>query len=497
MLYAHTLGRAVRYYPDRAAFVDVDRRLSFAELAARVDRLAAELVVRGFLPGDRLALLLPNCLEYIELVYACCRLGVIVVPLNVRYAVPEIDEVLRDSTPKGLLRHSSLPRPTATVAWEVVLDQQPLAGNEAAPPEPFYGPEAIFGLFYTSGTTGRAKGVMLTHANLLANMHHSTRLLGIHGDSVWMHTAPMFHLADFPAILNSPAEGGGQACIPRFEPRAFCEAVQAMRVTHTILIPTMVNFLTQFEELDRYDLSSLELITYGGSPIAPEIIKRTREKLPHVKLAQGYGLTEAAPLLTRLADEDHTAGRILSCGQPCAGVELEIVDEQGRPVPAGQRGEIAARGANIMKGYWNKPEETARAIVDGWLRTGDVAWQDEGGFVYIVDRAKDMIVTGGENVYSTEVEAVVYDHPAVKEAAVIGIPDPQWGELVTVCVVVKDGATLAPEELTAHCRARLANYKIPRRIEFIAGELPKSGTGKILKRALREPYWKDAGRAVG
>jgi long-chain acyl-CoA synthetase len=263
----------------------------------------------------------------------------------------------------------------------------------------------------------------------------------------------------------------------------------------------MINLLTQCAEIGQFDLSCLKLLLYGGSPIAPDVIKRTREKLPGCRLAQGYGMTESSPLLTVLADEDHTGQRMLSCGRPIIGVELAIADEQGNPLPAGTPGEIVARGDNVMRGYWRQPEATRDAFVKGeiggWLRTGDIAYQDEDGFVYHVDRRKDMIVTGGENVYSSEVEAAIYSHPCVKEAAVIGIPDPKWGEVVMACVVLKDGAALTADELVAYCRGRLAGYKAPRRVEFIAGELPKSGSNKILKRQLREPYWKDAGRRVG
>ncbi|MGH9660997.1 MAG: class I adenylate-forming enzyme family protein [Bryobacteraceae bacterium] len=496
MLYAHTLGRAARYTANHLGVVDGERRYTYGELATRVERLAGRLTAMGFSPGDRLAFLLPNGCEFIELTFACARTGILAVPINTRYSVPEIDAVLADCTPRGLVRHESLPKPTVAVPWEVVLPGEPLEGSSDPAPGPLHDPAALLGLFYTSGTTGRAKGVMLTHANLLANMYHFNSWAPMRYPDVWLHAAPMFHVADFPTILICAASGLAQATIPRFDPRLFCEAVAREGVTATVLIPTMINFLSQCPDIARNDISSLKTILYGGSPMAPDILRRAREKLPGVRLSQGYGLTETAPLLTVLADEDHAGERILSCGQPPVGVELRIVDPEGNPVPVGTPGEIVARGANIMKGYWNQPEATRAALVDGWFHTGDIAREDSDGFFYIVDRSKDMIVTGGENVYSSEVEAAVYSHPAIKECAVIGIPDPEWGEIVAACVVVKDGAALAADDLVAHCRSRLANYKLPRRVEFIDGELPKSGSGKILKRTLREPFWKDQTRRV-
>jgi long-chain acyl-CoA synthetase len=227
----------------------------------------------------------------------------------------------------------------------------------------------------------------------------------------------------------------------------------------------------------------------------PELIDRTREALPRVKLVQGYGLSETG-FLTALLDDEHTGNRLLSCGRPCPGIDVRVVDESGTEVGPGRRGELVARGANVMRGYWNNPEETGCAFRGGLFRTGDVGYQDADGFFYILDRLKDMIVTGGENVYSGEVEAVIYGHPAVREAAVFGIPDPKWGELVTACVVLKPGRTLAADDLIAHCRRYLANYNVPRRVEFSETELPKSGAGKILKRILGERYWADQQPAV-
>jgi long-chain acyl-CoA synthetase len=336
---------------------------------------------------------------------------------------------------------------------------------------------------------------VVTHANMLANVEHFDYWMPHKDGAVHLHAAPLFHIADFPVMFAAPAFGAAQVTIPRFTPQDFCQTVERARASHTVLVPTMINLLTQFAELAKYDLASLEEIAYGGSPMAPELIRRTREVLPGVRLVQGYGLSETG-FLTALRDDEHVGRRLTSCGRRAPGIEVRVADASGAAVKIGEAGELVARGANVMRRYWNNSKETAQAFRDGWFRTGDVGHQDADGFFYILDRLKDMIVTGGENVYSGEVEAVIYEHPAVLEAAVFGIPDPKWGELVAACVVLKPGKALSSDELIAHCRESLANYKVPRRVEFSDTELPKSGTGKILKRALRERFWDHQERSV-
>jgi len=376
-----------------------------------------------------------------------------------------------------------------------VLDKEPWDIGNDSHPTTHYDPEAILALLYTSGTTGQPKGVMLTHANILANVDNFNYWMRYGEGAVYLHAAPIFHIADFPAMFAIPVFGGCQITIPKFSPQIFCETVERERVSHTVLVPTMINLLTQSPEAKKYDLSSLEVLAYGGSPMAPELIHRTRELLPNLKLVQVYGLSETG-FLTGLQDDEHTDDRLLSCGRPCPGVDVQVVDQSGRQVDAGHPGELVARGANVMSGYWNNPKETILAFRDGLFRTGDVGYQDTAGYFYIMDRLKDMMVTGGENVYSGEVEAAIYEHPAVREAAVFGVPDPQWGEIVAACVVLKPGKALTVDELITHCRQTLANYKIPRRVEFSETELPKSGSGKILKRTLRERFWAHQSRTV-
>jgi long-chain acyl-CoA synthetase len=495
MIYVHSLGRALRFYPERTALARDGRLLTFRELHTRVEGIAGTLTSHGFGVGDRLALLLPNGPDYIELVYACAMLGVIAVPLNTRLSTKEIDRVLEDASPLGLVRHSSLAVPGVRLSWQQAIDEEPLPIRSCSSRKVFYDPEAVLGLIYTSGTTGQPKGVMVTHANIVADIHNFNYWMRYTEGGIYLHAAPIFHIADFPSIFAAPAFGASQITIPKFSAQLFCEVVEREHVTHTVLVPTMINLITQFLETRKYDLSSLQVLAYGGSPMAPELVRRTRELLPKVKLVQVYGLSETG-FLTGLQDQEHTADKLISCGRPCPGVDLQVTDTSGKEVDAGQAGELIARGANVTRGYWNNPEETAEAFRDGFFRTGDIGHQDTAGYVYILDRLKDMIVTGGENVYSGEVEAAIYGHPAVYEVAVFGVPDPQWGELVVACVVLKPGATLTADDLIAFCRRSLASYKLPRRVEFSETDLPKNGSGKVLKKTLRERFWTHEQRAV-
>ena len=497
MIYVHSMGRGVRYYPDQPALtLSDDSRVTFVQLHDRVKRLAAALTQAGFQPGDRLALLLPNGPEYIELVYACGWLGIIAVPINTRLSPVEIDHVLADASPRGLIRHSTLPAPQSHVPREFILDQGHLDGLSGTCPDPCYDPQAILTLIYTSGTTGRPKGVMLTHSSVFANVNNFNYWMRYKEGGRYLHAAPIYHIADFPAMFAAPAFGACQAALPRFNASSFCEAVATERISSTVLVPTMINLLLQFVENNPSDLRSLEVLAYGGSPMAPDLIRRTRRLLPNVKLVQVYGLSETG-FLTGLQDHEHTDDHLISCGRPCPGIEVLVTDELGNPVETSKTGELVARGANVMSGYWNNERETAAAFRNGFFRTGDIGYQDREGFFYLLDRQKDMIVTGGENVYCGEVEAVILNNPAVREVAVFGIPDPQWGEIVAACVVLRPGMRLTVEDLVRYCRQSLANYKVPRHVAFSETDLPKSGPGKILKRLLRERYWVGAERSVG
>src|SRR5713226_2130450 len=496
MIYSNSIERATRHYPEQPALYVGEGRLTFRELHGRVMSLAAAITGRGFNAGDRLALLLPNRPEYLEFVYACSRIGVIAVPINTRLSVVEIDHVLADASPRGLVRHSSLPAPTVRVSWELIIDQEALDAPTDASPAAYYDPDAVLALIYTSGTTGRPKGVMLTHTNVLSDVRSFNYWMRYREGGAYLHAAPIFHIADFPAMFAAPAFGACQAVMPRFNASSFCDAVAKERISYVVLVPTMINLLLQFVENSPRDLSSLEVLAYGGSPMGPELIRRTRRFLPNAKLVQVYGLSETG-FLTGLQDNEHTDDHLTSCGRPCPGIDVQVTDESGNPLETGKRGELVARGSNVMRGYWNNELETAAAFRNGFFRTGDIGYQGRDGFFYLLDRQKDMVVTGGENVYCGEVEAVILNHPAVREVAVFGIPDPQWGEIVAACVVLKPGMQLTVDALIRHCRQSLANYKVPRHVEFSETDLPKSGSGKILKRLLRERYWAGAQRSVG
>jgi long-chain acyl-CoA synthetase len=344
---------------------------------------------------------------------------------------------------------------------------------------------------------------MLSHKNLVSNAMHAAIALGQPLRSAsFLHAAPMFHVADSSAVFNVTMGGGRHVIIPMFNPVQVLQTIQDEKITFTFLAPTMINAVLNHPDVDSYDLSSLRCLAYGASPMPVELLKRGLRKWGQIFL-QAFGMTETAPLLTVLDTEDHRVDgppeqmrRLASCGKEVFGVEVRVVNPDGRDVRPGEVGEVIARGPNVMLGYWRMPDATAEAIVDGWMHTGDLATVDEENYIYIVDRAKDMIISGGENIYSVEVENALYTHPAVLEAAVIGIPDETWGEAVHAVVVCKPGKSVSAEDLIAHARTQIAGYKVPRSVEFLPEALPKSGAGKILKRNLREKYWVGKSRRV-
>jgi long-chain acyl-CoA synthetase len=508
------LRRAAQNFADSTAIIDGDTRLTWHDVDCRVRGMACGLRRHGVERGDRLAILMLNGYRYLELYYAVPRIGALVVPLNYRLAEPELAAILDDSGASVLVVDDSFARTGQHLAERTGL-RLIHAGSGVAPvgvpsyeelmegpseldsdPDPTPGDDDLVGLFYTGGTTGRAKGVMLSHKNLATNALHAAIEFRYGSDTNYLHAAPMFHLADMASTFSVTMLGGCHTILDRFSPVAVLETIERARVTHAALVPTMVNALMQVPDIREYDLSSWRQLLYGASPMPVALLKQAMEILP-CDFLQGYGLTEAAPALTRLTPEDHRRGiaepdtiwerRLASAGQSDVGVDVRVVDEAGREVAPGEVGEVIARGPNIMKGYWNQAQETAYGLRDGWLRTGDLAMVDEGSYIYLVDRKKDMIVTGGENVYSIEVEGALYSHPSVLEAAVIGVPDATWGERVLAVVVLKPDQDVSAEELIAHCRERIAGYKTPRSVEFVE-TLPKSGAGKLLKAPLREKY---------
>ena len=513
------LKRSVRQTPLKIASICGSTRLTFREVDERVNRLSSELARFGVGRGDRVAILSLNCHQFYEFYYGVPQLGAVVVPINFRLPPHEVKYIIDHSGSRVVAVDQALLPVIETIRINLdSVEHFILMGNEACEgyisyeellargtaefDAPEVSDEELLGLFYTSGTTGEPKGVMLSHRNMLANIANSEGVYNYLPTDIYLHAAPMFHLADGAAVFTHTANGATQAFIPRFDPKHVLETISRERVSLILLVPTMINFLLHHPDIESYDLSSLRHLTYGASPIAPDLLRRAM-KVFDCSFGQGYGLTEASPLLTVLTPDDHlspgAAGerRLASCGKPVPGVDVRVVKEGGSDAKPGEVGEIIARGPNIMLGYWKRPEDTENVLREGWLYTGDLATVDEDGYIYLVDRKKDMIVTGGENVFSTEVEAVLYSHPGVKEAAVIPVPDEDWGEAVHACVVMREGKQATAEDLLEFCRDRLANYKVPRSIEFIDGELPKGGTGKILKKQLRERYWKDQARRIG
>jgi long-chain acyl-CoA synthetase len=357
MIYTHSIGRALQYFPQHTALLRDGRPVTFRELDVRVRKIATTLRRRGFLSGDRLGFLMSNGPDYMEVAYACSLLGVIAVPINTRYAVAEVDRLLDDARPRGLIRHSRFPSPASRLEWEHVIDHVGLVeGDEEEYAGEFYDPDAILALLYTSGTTGAPKGAALTHANIFSNVHDLNYWLSYREEAVFLHASPMFHIADFPAMFAAPVFGAGQLALEHFAPASFCASVQTHQVTHTVLVPSMINSLCQFSEIASFNLRSLEVLAYGGSPIAPALVRDVRRNLPTTKLLQVYGLSEAG-FLTGLTDSEHTGDRLQSCGRPCPGIDLRVADADSNSVPVGDLGNLVARGPGIMIGYWHDIED--------------------------------------------------------------------------------------------------------------------------------------------
>ena len=513
----HGLRRALQVNPRGIAILEGERRLTWAEVGDRVSRLAGALRHRGVAKGDRVAVLMLNSSRYLELYLAVGWAGAVIVPLNIRWSVAENRDALQDCGARLLIVDNAFMEAGRVLAAAIpgltlihADDSEPpadIAGYESllpaanAIPDAMAGRDDLAGIFYTGGTTGRSKGVMLSHGNLMFNALQGLAEGLLAPDAIYLHAAPMFHLANGSVMYGVLLKGATNVMIKAFSPEAVAQAIERFRVTYVLLVPTMIQMLVDHPGFGERDVSSLRMVVYGASPISEAVLDRAMAKLPNVEFVQGYGMTELSPSATLLMHEEHVGigrakGRHRSGGRAALGVEVKIVDGNDQPIPTGTVGEIAVRGDNVMMGYWNRPEETARAIIDGWMHTGDGGYMDEDGFVYIVDRIKDMIVTGGENVYSTEVENVVAQYLGVLQCAVIGIPDPRWGEAVHAIIVLKAGVTVDAADLIAFCKERIAGYKCPNSVDVRTDPLPMSGAGKILKRELRRPFWENQDRRV-
>jgi len=500
--FASPLRTAVQLSPDKTAIIDGDRHLTFRQLAERCGQLAGALHEVGIRKGDRVAILAGNGHAYVEVYVGAPAAGFVVVPLNTRHAEPELKYALEDSGARVLITDRD-PGSLAEVVPLVIRLGEDYESRLAAAPTRALGDDLsendLAGLFYTGGTTGKSKGVMLSHRNLIANTFHYMMTVPQRADDVMLVMAPMFHAAGSNGILANIWTTGTQVTLDVFDPATALELIETHAVTETLGVPTMLAAIAEEQHVRPWKIDSLRLIGHGGSPIATEVIRRTSSAFPTAALAELYGATELSPLCTILVDEEQLVDSPLarSCGRPVIGNEVHILNVDGAPVEPGEIGEVVVRGPNVMQGYWNKPEQTEAVLKDGGYWTGDLGYLDENGYLFLVDRSKDMIVSGGENVYSTEVEEVLYQHPAVLEAAVFGVPDERWGEAVWAVVVPRaEYSNIDPEDIVSFCRDNIAGYKVPKGIDIQMEPLPKSGPGKVLKRQLRAPFWADADRAV-
>ena len=443
-----------------------------------------------------------------EAYLAAAKGGFALVPINYRLIGREVAYIINNSEPitliyeeeyQGLVKITSSDISSVKNFIPMSRYEELISKSPAHEPEVLISEEDIVCIMYTSGTTGLPKGAVMTHKNWLSHTVNMVLELNISSEDVTLNVTPFFHVATIWPMLTHLYMGGTNVILSRFEPKAVLETLERERITTCNLVPTMIIQMLECSDINRYDLSSIRWLGYGASPMPVEVLRRAIAIFGK-KLVQVYGLTEACPLLTLLPAEEHIlegpkARRLTSCGREIINVEVRVVDEGGKDVAPGRVGEIIARGDIIIKGYWRMPEETASTIRDGWLYTGDLATVDEEGYIYIVDRKKDIIISGGENISSREVEEALYSHPAVLEAAVIGVPDKVLGEAVKAVVVLKEGVRATEAEIIEHCKGRLAGYKRPRSVDFVES-LPKSAAGKILKRELRERYWKGYERRV-
>jgi len=488
------LERARRLFPARVGVVEGDRRFTYADFAARAHRLAHAL--RGHLavaPGDRVAWLCGNTHELLEAYYGVLLAGGVLVPLNIRLAPAELRHCLADCGATVLVRHPDQPDVAPHRAREVLLGdayEDLLAAQPAEPAEPPSVEEgATAEIFYTSGTTGSPRGVMLTHRGLYLHAVHSALTGGLTGDDVILHTIPLFHVNGWGTPHYVTALGGVHVMLPRFDAAEVLRLVEAERVTRLFVVPTMMRSILDEPALAGRDVSSLRQVSIGGAPPGPELLAEVEDRLGCTCIS-GYGLTESGPTLTRSLDkpgEPPSRARRATTGLPIVGVDVRVLGDDDAEVPWDGRtpGEICARSNHVMAGYWEAPEATAEALRGGWLRTGDIAVVDADGYLRIVDRKKDLIISGGENVSSVEVEHCLAAHPAVVEVAVVGAPHEWWGEVPRAWVAVRPGTHATEDELIGWVRDRLAHFKAPREVRFL-DELPKGGTGKILKADLRE-----------
>jgi fatty-acyl-CoA synthase len=510
------MHRAVDLYGNKIGVVCGERRFTYAEFGARCERLATALIADGIQPGERVAYLSFNNHQLLEGYFGVIQAHAVVMPLNVRLTPPELVAILNHSEARILLFENDFAplvkelRPSCQLIEKFIsLDddyEDLLARGRPERADIFsYDEKSIAELFYTSGSTGTPKGVMLSHRTLYLHAMSVAATFSPEDDAVELHTIPLFHANGWGRPQASTMIGIKQVMVRRFEPATVFRLVQEEKATAMSLVPTMANALLNAPERERYDLSSLVTINIGGAAASPELVERV-EKAFHCACLAGYGLTETAPVATgarkkgtvTYKDEADRYRRQAMAGWPIPGVEIRVVDPQMRDVPRDMEsiGEVVILGDHVMDGYFKEPEATAAVMTDHWFHSGDMAVWDDENYIHIVDRQKDIIISGGENISSIEVEKAIFAHPAVFECAVVSAPDSKWGEIPVAIVVLKDGEKLTAAELLQFLQQRLARFKLPREIEFSHVPLPKTGTGKIVKRSLREAYWQGQSKRV-
>jgi long-chain acyl-CoA synthetase len=521
------LPRAQRL-SDKVGFVDVTSagvryEGTFATHVERVERLCAAMGgALGLARGDRFGVLAMNGHEFLELYHAALFGAAVINPINIRFSAAELAYVLADSGATvvftdpvfATLVDRAVAEEGAKVDTLVVIGGAPgdgITGRDAntiayedliasaqpsLPAEPDEADPVI--LMYTGGTTGLPKGALQEQRAEVLNVYHVGLEIGLMEERRFLFQSPMFHAAMVAGVLGIPASGATSVTIPLFDAGLVLDVMESQRIDTTMMVPIMLSMLEQHERFSARRLRTLRQLVYGAAPISPSLLQRWLDLLPSTNFYQGYGMTEASSVVAFLGPEEHRRpdGALGAAGAPVIGVDMQVTDSLGTILPRGETGEVCVRGGNLMREYWNKPEETEEVFRDGWYRTGDVGYFDERGILHLTDRVKDMIVTGGENVYSTEVENVLAAHPAVKEVAVIGIPSDTWGEAVHAIVVLRDGMRATAEELIDYVRRFLAGFKVPKSVEFRSDPFPLSGAFKPLKRELRKRYWEGRERQV-
>jgi acyl-CoA synthetase (AMP-forming)/AMP-acid ligase II len=507
------LDHHARERPEKVAMQVGEVSVTYGELLQRVERLAAQLVGEGLETGDRIALLCKNDLSFCELMMAASRTGVVLVPLNFRLALPEIEFILQDSGARILFagaqfvdgaRAVQSNTKTCTAVVEVTPDG--LYGGwakwSASHSADVRSRDAIVFQMYTSGTTGKPKGALISQKNVLALMDNGCRELGPFREaSRSLVCMPLFHVAGSAWLFFGIAAGCRNDLVVDIDPGEILGQIERSEISCTLMVPTVIQMVTTEAESRGTKIPGLKTLCFGASPMPAELLKRAKVVFPDTDFIHVYGMTETTCMFTALDPAELRANRRLeSCGKPFPDAELKVVDQHDAEVPVGVVGEIVCRTPQLMAGYWNRPDATAKAIRDGWYHTGDAGYLDEEGFLYIRDRIKDLVITGGENVYPAEVENAVLAHPGVADVAVIGVPDARWGEIVLAAIVLREGQAVEDEELKSTVRARLAGFKVPKRIERVAA-LPRNGAGKVTKEVLRARFAPDdqasPGRKLG